>query len=73
MDFMQFYITQSPDIIFFYLAVRLYQLCWRLQAFPSFSGSTFDPLGQTRGPAPALEAKNEDTSVFCSAYIMPNA
>uniref|UniRef100_A0A671UII8 Intraflagellar transport protein 88 homolog n=2 Tax=Sparus aurata TaxID=8175 RepID=A0A671UII8_SPAAU len=26
-----------------------------------FSGSTFDPLGQSRGPAPALEAKNEDT------------
>uniref|UniRef100_A0A671UFS0 Intraflagellar transport protein 88 homolog n=1 Tax=Sparus aurata TaxID=8175 RepID=A0A671UFS0_SPAAU len=24
-------------------------------------GSTFDPLGQSRGPAPALEAKNEDT------------
>ncbi|KAG7502243.1 intraflagellar transport protein 88-like isoform X1 [Solea senegalensis] len=24
-------------------------------------GSTFDPLGQSRGPAPALESKNEDT------------
>uniref|UniRef100_A0A669DKI2 Intraflagellar transport protein 88 homolog n=1 Tax=Oreochromis niloticus TaxID=8128 RepID=A0A669DKI2_ORENI len=24
-------------------------------------GSAFDPLGQSRGPAPALEAKNEDT------------
>ncbi|KAF5902036.1 intraflagellar transport protein 88 isoform X1, partial [Clarias magur] len=24
-------------------------------------GSTFDPLGQSRGPAPPLEAKNEDT------------
>ncbi|XP_034429558.1 intraflagellar transport protein 88 homolog isoform X4 [Hippoglossus hippoglossus] len=24
-------------------------------------GSTFDPLGQSRGPAPSLEAKNEDT------------
>lgn len=28
-----------------------------------FSGSTFDPLGQSRGPAPPLEAKNEDTWV----------
>lgn len=25
-------------------------------------GSTFDPLGQSRGPAPPLEAKNEDTA-----------
>uniref|UniRef100_A0A667YPW8 Intraflagellar transport 88 homolog n=1 Tax=Myripristis murdjan TaxID=586833 RepID=A0A667YPW8_9TELE len=25
------------------------------------SGSTFDPLGQSKGPAPPLEAKNEDT------------
>ncbi|XP_031171485.1 intraflagellar transport protein 88 homolog isoform X2 [Sander lucioperca] len=24
-------------------------------------GSTFDPLGQSKGPAPSLEAKNEDT------------
>ncbi|XP_060764388.1 intraflagellar transport protein 88 homolog isoform X2 [Neoarius graeffei] len=24
-------------------------------------GSTFDPLGQSRGPAPSLEGKNEDT------------
>lgn len=28
-----------------------------------FLGSTFDPLGQSRGPAPPLEAKNEDTWV----------
>ncbi|CAJ0929151.1 unnamed protein product, partial [Ranitomeya imitator] len=27
----------------------------------SFRGSPFDPLGQTRGPAPPLEAKSEDT------------
>ncbi|KAJ1113787.1 hypothetical protein NDU88_002029 [Pleurodeles waltl] len=26
-----------------------------------FRGSSFDPLGQTRGPAPPLEIKNEDT------------
>ncbi|XP_032424566.1 intraflagellar transport protein 88 homolog isoform X2 [Xiphophorus hellerii] len=25
-------------------------------------GSTFDPLGQSKGPAPPLEAKNEDTA-----------
>lgn len=37
-----------------------------------FSGSTFDPLGQSRGPAPPLEGKNEDTCVFWSAFIMPN-
>lgn len=28
-----------------------------------FSGSAFDPLGQSKGPAPPLEAKNEDTYV----------
>ncbi|XP_077154487.1 intraflagellar transport protein 88 homolog isoform X2 [Ranitomeya variabilis] len=27
----------------------------------AFRGSPFDPLGQSRGPAPPLEAKNEDT------------
>ncbi|XP_073439157.1 intraflagellar transport protein 88 homolog isoform X2 [Dendrobates tinctorius] len=27
----------------------------------AFRGSSFDPLGQSRGPAPPLEAKNEDT------------
>ncbi|OBS59805.1 hypothetical protein A6R68_09066, partial [Neotoma lepida] len=26
-----------------------------------YSGSAFDPLGQSRGPAPPLEAKNEDS------------
>uniref|UniRef100_A0A8C5BUG5 Intraflagellar transport 88 homolog n=1 Tax=Gadus morhua TaxID=8049 RepID=A0A8C5BUG5_GADMO len=28
---------------------------------PSFSGTTFDPLGQSKGPAPPLEARNDDT------------
>ncbi|XP_069496107.1 intraflagellar transport protein 88 homolog isoform X2 [Ambystoma mexicanum] len=28
---------------------------------PNFRGSSFDPLGQSRGPAPPLEIKNEDT------------
>ncbi|XP_060682695.1 intraflagellar transport protein 88 homolog isoform X1 [Hemiscyllium ocellatum] len=27
----------------------------------AYRGSTFDPLGQSRGPAPPLETKNEDT------------
>ncbi|XP_053564500.1 intraflagellar transport protein 88 homolog [Bombina bombina] len=27
----------------------------------AFKGSAFDPLGQSRGPAPPLEAKNEET------------
>ena len=30
---------------------------------PSFSGTTFDPLGQSKGPAPPLEARNDDTWV----------
>lgn len=31
------------------------------------SGTAFDPLGQARGPAPPLEARNEDR------YVRPRA
>lgn len=33
----------------------------KLKLLTCVSGSAFDPLGQSRGPAPPLEAKNEDS------------
>lgn len=35
--------------------------------FDCISGTAFDPLGQARGPAPPLEARNEDR------YVCPHA
>ncbi|XP_034508594.1 intraflagellar transport protein 88 homolog [Ailuropoda melanoleuca] len=33
-------------------------------------GSAFDPLGQSRGPAPPLEAKNEDRYVSSHVVVL---
>jgi len=41
-------------------------LFYNFQYSVNFAGSSFDPLGQARGPAPPLEMKNSDGFVlFC--------
>lgn len=40
-------------------------LVYNFQYSLCFAGSSFDPLGQARGPAPPLEMKNSDRFVQC--------